>query len=340
MQSVTITKHGAPEVLSVRRKPDPIPATGEVRIRTRFAGLNFAEVMARQGLYPDAPPPPCVVGYEVSGEIDAVGPGVDEALIGERVAAMTRFGGHADTVCVPEAFSFSIPDEMSFEEAAALPVNYITAYHILFEIRRVRPGETILLHMAAGGVGTAVLQLASMVEDLTVIGTASARKHDYIREHGADHAIDYRTESYVERVNAITKGRGVDLVIDALGGSDWRSGYRLLRPTGQLVAFGFANMNRGGKRRIATVLNQIMKVPLFSPLSLMDENRSVAGVNLGHLWEEQEMMVNHANALVRAYQDKHIKPQVDRVFPFREAAEAHRYLETGQNRGKVLLKPS
>ena len=339
MQSVTITKHGTPEKLALRRKPDPTPSAGEVRIRTRFAGLNFAEVMARQGLYPDAPPPPCVVGYEVSGEIDAVGPGIDEALIGQRVAAMTRFGGHADTVCVPEAFSFLIPDEMSFEEAAALPVNYLTAYHILFEIRRIRPGETILLHMAAGGVGTAVLQLARSIEDVTVIGTASARKHDYIREHGASFAIDYRNESYPDRVREITKGRGVDLVIDALGGGDWRSGYSLLRPTGTLVAFGFANMNRGGKRALLNIASQFMKMPLFSPLSLMDKNRSVAGVNLGHLWDEQQMMADHAAALISMYENGAIRPQIDRVFPFREAAAAHRYLETGQNRGKVLLKP-
>lgn len=148
MRAVWITRHGGPEVLEVRETPDPIPQPGEVRVRTGACGLNFAEVMARQGMYPDAPATPCVVGYEAAGTIDAVGDGVDRALIGKRMVVMARFGAHSDTVCTPQNFAIPIPDEMSFEDAAAIPVNYLTAYHMLFRIAAIQPGESVLIHMA------------------------------------------------------------------------------------------------------------------------------------------------------------------------------------------------
>ena len=158
-----------------------------MRIRVRAAGLNFADVMAAQGLYPDAPKAPCVVGYEAAGVVDVLGDGVPDHAVGQRVVALTHFGGHADVVCVPAGQVFQIPDEMSFEEAAALPVNYLTAYHMLFRVACVRPGERVLVHMAAGGVGLAVLQLCRTVEGLVVFGTASAGKHEMLRAEGCAH---------------------------------------------------------------------------------------------------------------------------------------------------------
>src|SRR5690348_10904235 len=172
MRGVWITKAGGPEVLAVRETPDPQPQLGEVRIAVRAAGLNFAEVMARQGLYPDAPKPPCVVGYEVAGVVDALGTGAQGPDVGRRVMALVRFGGHADTVCAPAAQVLEIPDELGFEEAAALPVNYLTAYHMLFRVANLRPQERVLVHMAAGGVGLAVLQLCATVDAVTTFGTA------------------------------------------------------------------------------------------------------------------------------------------------------------------------
>ena len=181
MRAVWITRPGGPGALEVRETADPEPGPGQVRIRVSAAGLNFAEVMAAQGLYPDAPKPPCVVGYEVAGVVDAPGERVQGYAVGQRVLAMTHFGGHADLVCVPADHVLAIPDAMSFEEAAAIPVNYVTAYHMLFRVASVRPGERVLVHMAAGGVGTAVLQLCRTVDDLEVFGTASAAKHDVLR---------------------------------------------------------------------------------------------------------------------------------------------------------------
>jgi NADPH:quinone reductase-like Zn-dependent oxidoreductase len=339
VKAVWIPKHGDPDVLEVRESADPDPGENQVRVRVRAAGLNFAEVMARQGLYPDAPKPPMVVGYEVSGVVDAIGAGVSGVEEGQRVLAMTRFGGHADTVCVNAAQAELIPDRMTFEEAAALPVNYLTAYHMLFEVFRIRPQDHVLIHMAAGGVGTAVCQLCRTVEGVVTYGTASSRKHEYARQHGCDHPIDYHVVDYAESVLSQTEGRGVDLVLDPLGGNDWKKGYALLRPGGQLIVFGWANMNSGGKRRMGRVVRELTRTPIWSAPKLMGDNRGVSGVNMGHLWNETELLNREMGALMRLYEAGKIKPHVDRCFPFDQAAEAHRYLEEGENVGKVVLTP-
>jgi NADPH:quinone reductase-like Zn-dependent oxidoreductase len=339
MRAVWITKHGSPEVLEVRETPDPTPAAGEVRIRVRAAGLNFAEVMARQGLYPDAPRPPSVVGYEAAGVVDALGEGVTEPAVGARVVCASRFGAHADTLCVPASMVFEMPESLSFEEGAALPVNYLTAWHVLFEVCRIRPGDHLLVHMAAGGVGTAVMQLCSTVQDVTTYGTASQPKHEYVRQHGCTHPIDYRTRDYAEAVQTLTEGAGVHFVLDPLGGRDWKKGYGLLRPGGLLVAYGFANMNAAGKRRWLHVVHEAAGIPFASPMKLMGDNRGVAGVNMGHLFGELSLLRREFADLMRAVHSRGIRPHVHEAVPFDRAAEAHRLLERGKNLGKVVLVP-
>jgi NADPH:quinone reductase-like Zn-dependent oxidoreductase len=339
MRAVWITAHGGPEVLQVREAPDPAPTAGELRIRVRAAGLNFAEVMARQGLYPDAPKPPCVMGYEVAGVVDAVGPGVGGPAAGTRVLALVRFGGHADTICVPAASAVEIPEGVGFEEAAALPVNYATAWLMIFRTASVRPGERVLVHMAAGGVGIAVLQLLRTIPDTVVFGTASASKHEAIRREGCTHAIDYRSRDYAREVRALTRGEGVDVVLDPLGGPDWRKGYLLLREGGRLVAYGFANVARGERRDWLRLVTQGVQIPLFTPMGLMSQNRAVAGFNLGHLWKRPELVREAMGALVALWREGKIKPHVDSTFPLERAADAHRRIQDRQNVGKVLLVP-
>lgn len=339
MKSVWIPKYGKPDVLELRESPDPMPGTGEVRIRVRAAGINFADILARQGLYQDAPTPPTVVGYEISGVIDAVGKDVIERREGERVLAMTRFGGYADTVCVDATHAFLLPDRMSFDEAAALPVTYLTAYHMLFNVFRLRAGDRVLIHQAAGGVGTAASQLCRSVRGVTSYGTASKAKHDYVRENGCDHPIDYHSMDYVSEIRRLTGGKGVDCVLDALGGADWKKGYSLLRPGGLLVPFGWANMATPGSRHMTRVVGQLARLPWWTPIRLMHENKGVAGVNMGHLWEEQGLLNEALEALMRLYDEGKINPQVDRSFAFQYAADAHSYIEAGQNTGKVLLTP-
>jgi len=339
MKAVWIPKYGKPGVMEVREAADPVPGQGQVRIRVRASGINFAEIMARQGLYQDAPPPPMVVGYEVSGVIDALGSGVEERSEGQRVLAMTRFGGYADTVCVDASQTYVLPEQMSFEEGAALPVTYLTAYHMLFNVFRVRSGDHVLIHQAAGGVGTAASQLCRSVGGVTTYGTASKAKHDYVRSNGCDHPIDYHTVDYADEIRKLTDDRGVDAVLDALGGDDWKKGYSLLRPGGLLIPFGWANMAKFGKRRMTHVVGQLTRMPWWTPMKLMHENKGVAGVNMGHLWDEHELTREAFTSLLASYERGQVKPHVDRAFPMAQASEAHAYIEAGQNVGKVLLTP-
>jgi NADPH:quinone reductase-like Zn-dependent oxidoreductase len=310
-----------------------------VRIGVRAAGLNFAEVMARQGLYPDAPKLPCVVGYEVAGVVDAVGPDVDEATVGRRVLALVRFGGHAELVCAPTAQVVELPETLGFEEAAAIPVNYLTAFHMLFRVANVRSGQRVLVHMAAGGVGIAVLQLCRTVPGVTTFGTASAAKHEVLRAEGCTHPIDHRTEDYVTTVLDLTGGEGVDVVLDPLGGRDWRRGMRLLRPVGHLIAYGFANLTGGERRNLARLARQVSGVPLLTPLGLMDRNHSVSGVNLGHLWDRSDLLREELDAIIELWRSGAVEPRIDGVYPFERAAEAHQRLTQRRNVGKVVLVP-
>jgi len=339
MRAVWITKAGGPEVLAVRESPAPQPARGEVRIAVRAAGLNFAEVMARQGLYPDAPKPPCVVGYEVAGVVDALGPEATGLEVGQRVLALVRFGGHAEAACAPVERVLPMPDGLSFTDAAALPVNYLTAYHMLFRVASLRPGARVLVHMAAGGVGLAVLQLCRTVPGVVTFGTASAAKHAVLREEGCTHPIDYRTEDYSARVRELTGGEGVDLVLDALGGRDWKRGLRLLRPAGQLIAYGFANLSTGERRSLRRLAGQFSGVPVLTPFSLMNRNRTISGVNLGHLWDRADLLHEELTALLELWGTGAVRPRVDGVYPFAEAAAAHRRIGERRNIGKIVLVP-
>jgi NADPH:quinone reductase-like Zn-dependent oxidoreductase len=337
MHAIWMMKRGGPEVLKVREASDPQPGANEVRIRVKASGLNFADIMARLGLYPAAPKPPCVLGYEVSGTIDQVGPQVQGFSVGDRVVAMTPFGGHADTVCVTSNRVVKLTNEVSFEAAASLPINYLTAQQLLMRMANVQPGETILVHMAAGGVGLALLQLSQMIGGIHVIGTASASKHEIIRQNGCEYPIDYRTKDYVSEVRRITNGKGVDAVFDALGGVDWKRGYNLLRPSGRLLAYGFANLNSGGKRRLFHIARQLLSMPRVNPLKLMAENRTIAGLTISGL--PAEPLMKDLKTLVEFCQAGTLKPVVDSRFHFSQIAQAHQRMEQRKNIGKILLTP-
>lgn len=337
MRALTISRHGGPDVLEVRTLEDPIPGAGQVRIRVARAGLNFADVSARVGLYPDAPKPPCVVGYEVSGTVDALGPGVSSPAVGTSVVAFTRFGGQATHALTDARVVFPLPKGMSLDQAAALPVNYVTAHHLLHRVGGLKPGRSLLVHMAAGGVGIAAIQLARAVGGVTLFGTASAAKHAILREAGVQHPIDYRTQDWAAEVKRLTDGRGVDLILDPLGGADTERGYGCLAPAGHLACFGFANLITGEKRSWPRVLFQLTRMKRFSPLQLMSDNRTVSGVNLGHLFGEVALLGEAMRALFQLFAEGHIAPRVDRVFPLAEGAAAHRFLQERRNVGKVLF---
>ena len=338
MRQVWIPKLGSPSVLEVREAPDPDPGPGEVRVRVSAAGVNFADIMARMGLYPDAPKLPAVVGYEVSGVVDALGEDVAGPAPGTRVLAMTRFGGYSDVVCVPAIQVVAIADDVSFESAAAMPVNYITAWLMLIRLGNVQKGDRVLIHAAAGGVGQAALQMAWW-RGAEIYGTASPGKHERLRELGVHHCIDYRSQDFETEIRRITDGKGVHLIIDAVGGASFKKSYRSLAPMGRLFLFGASSFAPGNKRSIIAALKGLMSLPKFKPIPLMNENRGVFGVNLGHLWDQAEQLLSMISEMLVLIDQGALSPVVDATFSFDKAAEAHQYIQDRKNFGKVLLVP-
>ncbi len=334
MRQLVIPRHGPPEVLEVREAPEPRVEPGTVRIRVHAAGINFSDLLARQGLYPDAPKPPCTIGYEVAGAVDAVSEGVTTIRRGDLVIATTRFGGQSELVVVPTSSVFPLPTGWTFEQGAAFPVVYLTAHHMLVRVAAVQRGETVLVHAAAGGVGLAVAELGRIL-GLRVLGLASAAKHDVLREYGVE-PLDGRNPRWFDAVRAAAPD-GVDVVLDAVGGDSWRHGYRLLAPAGRLVCYGASVLSQGSRRNLVRTLWQLLRFPRFGPLALMGDNRSVAGVNLGHLWKERALLVPQIAALISYAREGKLTPRVDRAFPLAEAAAAHRYIHERRNVGKVVL---
>jgi len=336
MRQILISRYGAPEVMVPQDAPSPAPAAGEVRIAVRAAGVNFADVLARVGLYPDAPKPPLVVGYEVAGTVDAIGAHVTRFAVGDRVLALTRFGGYASEAVVQQAYVFPFHGDLSDAEAAALPVNYLTALLALYKMANVAAGETVLIHGAGGGVGIAAIQLARL-RRATIIGTASASKHHALRSLGVDHLIDYRTTNVEQEVRRICGDRGVDVVLDSLGGRSFATSYRMLAPLGRLVMFGVSSISRGERRNWLHAARAMLQMPRFKPLSLINHNRAVFGLNLAHLWDERGQLAAAMQFLLEEVGTKRLMPVIARTFPLERAGDAHRFMQGRGNIGKIVL---
>jgi NADPH:quinone reductase-like Zn-dependent oxidoreductase len=343
MRAVVITEHGGPEVLKVQERPDPPVGPGEVRIAVKAAGINFADTMARTGMYPDAPKVPCVVGYEVAGEVESIGDGVKRFRPGDRVLAGTRFNGQAELVSVPEKMVYALPEQLSFEEGAAFPVNYATAQAGLVVMGGLKKRERVLIHAAAGGVGISATQIAKRI-GAEVFGTASASKHDAIREQGVDHAIDYRSENFPDAVRRITGGEGIDVAFDALGPTSFRKDYKLLRPGGRLIMYGASEVQTGDRRSVPTALRTVAKSPFSSlpwwkGLGVMNENKGVFGLNMLSWWDAEGSLDRVIEPLIPALKKGQLKPVVAEAFPFDRAPDAHRFIAERRNVGKVVLVP-
>jgi NADPH:quinone reductase-like Zn-dependent oxidoreductase len=334
MRAVVITKHGDPSVLKVQQRPDPPPPRpGQLRIDVRAAGVNFADHLARVGLYPDAPKLPAIVGYEVAGTVTAVGDGVDPGRVGERVLAGTRFGGYAEIVNVTESDSVVLPESVSFEQGAAVPVNYATAWAGLHGFGSLRAGERVLIHAAAGGVGIAAIQFAKAA-GAEIHGTASPGKHKKLTELGVDRAIDYRRDGWWKGLEPY------DLVMDALGGTSLRRSYDLLRPGGRLVGYGISNMQQGEKRSVRRAApHALAMLRGFNLLDQLSESKTVIGLNMLKLWDDRGTLEPWIRPLSEALNDGTAAPIVHAAVPFAEAPEAHRILAARENIGKVVLVP-
>lgn len=338
-----LTRTGGPEGFQVLERPDPVVGAGEVRIAVHAAGLNFADTMARVGLYPAAPKPPCVLGYEVAGEVETVGEGVSGLTVGQRVMAGTQFGGQAELAVAQARDVMPMPEHLSFEEGAAFCVNYGTAYAALMIMGGLREGNRVLIHAAAGGVGIAATQLARIV-GAEIFGTASAAKHDAIKAQGVDHPIDYRNQDFKAEIRRMTNGEGVDVILDPMGPSSFRKDYRILRPGGRLIMCGLSEaMNENGRDLRAT-LRSVLRMPTstmpwWNAGRLLNQNRGVFGLNLLSWWRREGGMDRITAPLLSDLNRKQLMPVVARSYPFAQAGDAHRYLAERRNIGKVVLTP-
>jgi NADPH:quinone reductase-like Zn-dependent oxidoreductase len=332
MRAVAITKHGGPGVLEVQERPAPELRVGEVRIDVAAAGINFADVMARMGLYPDAPKPPCVVGYEVAGTILELGEGVDGLSHGERVLAGTMFGGYSSQVVVPAHDVVALPDRLTFEQGAAVPVNYATAWAGLIGYGSLRAGERVLIHSAGGGVGIAATQIAKR-HGAEVYGTASPGKHARIREFGVDEVLDYTTPGWERGLAPF------DVILDAIGGKSFRRGYDMLRPGGRLVAFGASSLVSGERRNLVTALKTVVRMPRFNMIKQMSESKAVIGLNMLSLWKDRGTLRPWIEPLQELLADGTVDPVVGGSFGFEQAGEAQSMIVERRNVGKVVLTP-
>lgn len=324
-------------MLEVREAPDPAPGPGEVRIAVEAAGVNFADVMARMGLYQDAPKLPTVVGYEVAGAIDAVGEGVSTARLGEPVVAATKFGGYSSKVVVAERAAIARPAGLDAQAAAAIPVTGLTAWMMLIEMGRIREGDRVLVHSAGGGVGLMCLDLIKWKKAIAV-GTASKGKHDFLRARGYDELIDYRTEDFEAVLSA---GPGIDLALDPVGGESWAKSFRALKSGGRLICYGMSSNSAGTTRNVFHTIANLAKTPwmTFNPVTVINANKGVLGVNMGRMWQETERLRGWLEQLLALWQQGVLRPHVHAAVPFSQAPEAHRLLHARENLGKVLLIP-
>ncbi|HWG58227.1 MAG TPA: medium chain dehydrogenase/reductase family protein [Candidatus Acidoferrales bacterium] len=343
MRAMVVRRYGPPEVFESREVPDPQPKPGEVLIRVKAIGVNFADLLQRMGLYPGTPKPPFVPGIEISGVVEKVAaaepgkPGEAETFRpGDAVAGYTSLNAYGEWAAVPARQIFRLPPGMPFEDAAAIPVNYLTAYHSMFAMGNLQSGDRILIHSAAGGVGIAAVQLAR-AHGVTIFGTAGPAKQEMLRRLGVEHAINYEKDDFVQIVRKYAPD-GIEMVMDPIGGKSFARSQQCLGPTGRLVIYGFsAAAGPGGKKSLVRGVQALLQTPRFHPLKLMRQNTAVIGVNLGRMPARGNLLRGEMDEIFRMYTGGKIKPVIGKTFPLASAAAAHQYIHERKNIGKVIL---
>lgn len=326
MKAIQITQTGTPEVLKYIDVPTPTPQKGEVLIKIESIGMNYGDIALRKGLYPQELP--FIPGMEYSGTIETIGAGVNHNLgIGQSVVGFTLKNAYAEYITAPADSIIPIPDDIDKDKAAAFPVTYLTAYHLLHTVAHIEGGETILSYAAAGGVGTAINQLAQLAGAEVIGLTSTTEKIRYLKEQGVDKVINYKTEDVVQRVKDLTDGRGVDVVLNSLAGDTLSRDFEILAPLGQIFCYGFTNGPLTGD--LTEVLN-----------SDMMSSKGIRGFALFTVMESRPQLMAESIAKVTQFllEDK-ITPQIYDRIPLSEAARAHQIMEEGKVCGKLILKP-
>jgi len=337
--AVRIERHGAPDVFVEREIPLSAPAAGEVHLRVRAAGINFADLFMRAWLYDTVPPRPYSPGFEVAGEIVAVGDGVEEWAPGDRAVALIRHGGYAHDIVTSTRNLFHYPESLSPDEAAAIPVVFLTAWVCLSECARVRPGESALVLGAAGGVGSAAVQLA-VRGGLRVVGTAGTpEKRTFVTEElGAIACFDSRGD-WEPDVERLLGSRELDVALDATGGAATAACRRLLAPLGRLVFYGMSAALPSDRKSWPRAALAWLRTPRIHPLGLVQPCIGIFGVHLLHLQEREGLLLRGLEEIYRGVEAGELRPVLDRTYPLTRdgAVEAHQYIHARQNLGKVVL---
>lgn len=340
MRAAVVTRYGAPGVLRIMEVPEPVPGPGQVVVRVRAIGLNFADIFGRMGVYPNTPRPPFVPGLEFSGEVASAGNDVTSVAVGQRVMGYSRLGSHAEYVLVNKNNLAPLADRMTFEEGAAFLATGLTAYHGIVRLANLRKGEKILVHAAAGGVGLATLQLARDIGAEIFATSGTDEKASLALRHGAHYSINYTASDFSSEVLRLSDGYGVDVVMDAVGGEVFRKSWRLLAQMGRYVLYGISSVTgQGGLSRLRAARTFMHMHPVF-PASLISANKALMGFNLGTLIGKERYFREAAVELARYYQRGVLRPVVGKVFPFEQIGEAHAYLQSRQSVGKVVVTVS
>lgn len=340
MKAVVLSGFGGLKSIKIMKKPEPVAAEGEVLIRVKACGLNFQDLMMRQGVIDSPAKTPFILGVECAGEVVAVGEGVDQFQEGDSVSALAEARAWAELVSVPAKFVYRMPSGMTFTDAAALTLPYAVAHVLLFELGGLTPGKKLLLHSAGGAVGQAVAQLCKTVADVTVIGLASKSKHDAIKD-SLNHVFE-RGSDYVGEIKKHYPD-GVDIVLDCLGGEECNKGYSLLKPMGKYILYGSSSIVTGETKSFFSVAKSWWQVDKISPIKLFDDNKSLTGFNLRHLLYQQngsDFVRQTVEKTYRMWGEGNIKPVVDSVWAFEDVAMAMQKIHDRLNVGKIILDPN
>ena len=333
---VVITKPGGPKVLDIQEISIPEPGPEEVCIAVHFAGINFADTLMRLGFYQPRPPFPFTPGYEVSGVVHSIGSKVKGFEIGQRVVGLMRTGGQATRVITDASRTLPIPDELSLEAAASMPVTYITAHHMLHHLGNLKPTDSVLIHGGGGGVGTAALQLCQWAGVSKVWSTASAAKAEIIQSYGAT-AIDRHQEDFTQIIRSATNGKGVDHILDPIGGEHLKRSLSVLAQGGKLYTYGMSSAAPSSKRSLWKAFKALRSRPRFDPMLMMSRNQGVFGVHMG-TWNDESVMQVQMENIIKGMKEGALTPIIDSIYDAKDVATAHQHIHDGKNIGKVLLK--
>ena len=328
------SRKGGPNVIEIIEEEMSSLKSEQIRIDVHYAGINFADLMMRVGLYGAAPAFPFTPGYEVSGIISEIGNSVKNLNVGDAVVAMTRFGGYSTFVDVNPEQCFILDGENDLVSTAAIPVTYATAHHMLVHLGKIRQSDSVLIHHAAGGVGSAAAQIAKAKGAGILVGTASSNKKEFVEQQGMIHIS--RNDDFVEISRNLTNGKGVDHALDPVGGKHLMQSYRALSKGGKLYTFGASSAIPGKRRNMFAALKMWWQMPKFDPLRMMNSNKAVFGVHLG-TWEKDEIMREQMEDIVEMYRNGNLKPIVDSIFKLDDVPKAHSYMHERKNKGKILL---